>query len=135
MSVLPIQQPETHKEPLDIMNNVTILEQKPGELISKSTIEGIIQEIVSHLNPYKIILFGSYAKGNPTSESDLDLAIIADSDLPRYKRAKAIHLLFRPYPCSMDIVVYTPEEVKKWNGVINHITTEIFRTGQVVYER
>jgi len=44
-------------------------------------------------------------------------------------------LLFRPIPCSIEVLVYTPEEVAKWKGTTNHIITEAYRSGKVVYER
>ena len=34
---------------------------------------------------------------------------------------------------SMDILVYTPEEVEQWNGLPNHILTNVFKTGKVLY--
>ena len=58
-----------------------------------------------------------------------------DSTLPRHKRAAPIRLLFSPYPCPMDILVYTPTEVGKWQGTTNHIVTEALDRGKVVYER
>lgn len=38
-------------------------------------------------------------------------------------------------PCAMDILVYTSDEVARWKGTVNHIVTEAFETGRVVYER
>jgi hypothetical protein len=35
----------------------------------------------------------------------------------------------------MDILVYVPEEVARWNGIVNHIITEVMRRGKTVYER
>jgi uncharacterized protein len=80
-------------------------------------------------------LFGSYAAGQPTPDSDLDLLIVMDTDLPKHKRATPLKLLFRPMPCSMDILVYTPEEIDYWNGTVNHIITTVFQTGTALYER
>ncbi|MFQ5612593.1 MAG: nucleotidyltransferase domain-containing protein, partial [Anaerolineae bacterium] len=74
-------------------------------MLSQEDIDNIINTIVRHYRPDKIILFGSYAQGNPTEDSDLDLLVIKDSDLPRYKRAREIHKLFNPYPVAMDILV------------------------------
>jgi predicted nucleotidyltransferase len=80
-------------------------------------------------------VFGSYASGRPTPDSDLDLLVVMETALPRHKRAAPIRLLFRPMPCAMDILVYTPDEVAHWKGTVNHIVTEAFETGRVVYER
>jgi len=106
-----------------------------GELIPPETIEGVVRTIADNFSPEKIILFGSYANGKPTPDSDLDLLVIMESDQPRYRRASPLRLMFNPTPCAMDILVYTPEEVKKWNGTINHIVTVACKTGRVLYER
>lgn len=116
------------------MKNVAIKEQKAGEVIPVQTIEAIIRTIAENFSPQKIILFGSYATDHPTPDSDLDLLIIMETKLPRHKRAVPLRLFFHPLPCAMDIFVYTPEEVAYWNGVVNHIVTEAFRRGKVVYE-
>lgn len=117
------------------MATVSVQRQTIGELVPSSTIEGVTQAIAENFHPEKIILFGSYATGNPTPDSDLDFLVVMNSDQPRYKRSLPIQLMFKPYPCAMDILVYTPDEVKKWNGALNHIVTIAHRTGKVVYEQ
>ena len=117
------------------MATVNLKQQKYGELIDPETIDGVAKAIVENFHPEKIILFGSYASGNPTPDSDLDFLMVMDSDQPRYKRSHPLQLMFRPYPCAMDILVYTPQEVNKWNGVINHIVTIAHKTGRILYDR
>ncbi|MBF0173573.1 MAG: nucleotidyltransferase domain-containing protein [Magnetococcales bacterium] len=104
-------------------------------LISSETISKVVHTIVEHFNPVRIVLFGSYASGNPDPDSDLDLLIVMPSSLPRYKRALPIRMLFRPAPCSMDILVYTPEEVDHWMGTVNHIVTNALQSGRILHER
>jgi len=104
-------------------------------MISRKNIQEIIEKIAQNFFPEKIILFGSYAGGKPGPDSDMDLMIIMDTELPKYKRATQIRLLFNPTPCPMDILVYTPEEIEDWNGVTNHIITEVMEKGKVVYEK
>ena len=113
----------------------SLIEHKTGELIAPDTINAIVGEIVDRFSPERIIIFGSYASGKPTPDSDLDLLVVMDTELPRHKRSVPITLAFRPMPCAMDILVYTPEEVVEWNGTVNHIITEVFNSGKVVYER
>ena len=117
------------------METISVREQATGGLIPQETIDAVIRSIAERFSPHRIILFGSYATGHPTPDSDLDLFLIMDTDLPRYKRATPIRLLFQPAPCAMDILVYTPEEVARWNGTTNHIITEVLRDGKTVYER
>jgi len=55
-------------------------------MIGKDKISEIVNKIVIGYNPDKIILFGSYAYGNPKEDSDLDLFVIKDTDVPRPQR-------------------------------------------------
>jgi predicted nucleotidyltransferase len=114
---------------------VSLPSQKYNELIPQSTIEGIIKSIETHFNPCKIFLFGSYANGSANPDSDLDLLLVMDSDLPKHKRAIPIKLLFKPMPCAMNIFVFNLKEYDYWNGTENHIITEVTRYGKLMYER
>jgi uncharacterized protein len=117
------------------METTTLVPQVPGKLIPPETVNGVVQAIALRFDPYRIILFGSYAHGIATPDSDLDLLVIMETALPPHKRAAPLRLVFDPAPCAMDILVYTPDEVKRWNGTPNHILTEILRGGRTVYER
>lgn len=117
------------------MATVSLKRQQYGELISPETIDGVAKAIVENFHPEKIILFGSYASGTPTPDSDLDLLVVMESDQPRYRRSPPLRLLFRPVPCPMDILVYTPAEVNKWKEANSHIVTIAHNTGRVMYER
>ena len=116
------------------MKTVVIKEQKTGELVSQKTIKSVVRAIAQNFHPKKIILFGSYALNREKPDSDVDLLVIMESSLPHYKRSVAMQMLFRPMPCAIDILVFTPEEVDKWNGTPNHIITEAFLHGKVLYE-
>ena len=104
-------------------------------IISEAIIDQIVQKIVDQVNPLQVILFGSYARGMPDIDSDVDLFVIVESNLPRHKRSAKIRLLFSPAPCPLDILVYTPQEVESCSGVVNHIVTHVMTTGKVLYER
>jgi len=47
-------------------------------LEAKEYIQTLTSAIVEKINPEKVILFGSYAYGNPTFKSDIDLLVIMD---------------------------------------------------------
>lgn len=117
------------------MNTTALEKKKPDKILGEGAIQAMVNAIVEHFHPEKIVLFGSYADGKPTPDSDLDLLVVMDSSEPRHRRATPIRLLFRPTPCPMDILVFTPKEVAYWNGTVNHIITEAMSTGRTVYER
>ncbi|MBF8259969.1 MAG: DNA polymerase beta domain protein region [Actinobacteria bacterium] len=60
----------------------------------------------------KVILFGSYARGNPTPDSDVDLLVVWKTRRPRTERWMAVSKLFSRRPFPMDIVVRTPRQIK-----------------------
>ncbi|MDA8215729.1 MAG: nucleotidyltransferase domain-containing protein, partial [Nitrospiraceae bacterium] len=63
-------------------------------MITEDKIEEIKDKIVKTVSPEKIILFGSYATGEATEESDIDLVVIWDSDLNPHKRNLLLSRLF-----------------------------------------
>ena len=100
------------------------------------TLPGAIQRIVSELKPEKIILFGSYAYGDPTPDSDVDLLVIMNTKAREIDRYVAISNLLYPRQFPVDILVKTPKEVeaastKKGNFFMREILTK----GKVIYDR
>jgi len=101
--------------------------------------EALLREMVSRMlavgNPGRIVLFGSRARGTARADSDIDLLLIEDSDLPRYRRSgRYRRALVGLFP-SKDVVVYTPEEVARWRNVPNAFVTVALREGRTLYER
>ncbi|VVB92094.1 Nucleotidyltransferase domain protein [uncultured archaeon] len=101
--------------------------------ITDELIQKIKNRIVSGVHPEKIILFGSYAYGTPTKDSDLDLLVIMPSDEPMHKRILQIRKLLRDFRIPKDIIVYTPEEVENWKGASAAFITSVMRKGKVIY--
>jgi len=58
-----------------------------------------------------------------------------DSDLPGYKRARAVREQLRDFYCSKDIIVHTLAEVEKYKDLIGTIIYPAIRYGKVIYER
>ena len=78
----------------------------------------LLEEVVRRTrrvgSPERIVLFGSHARGNKRPDSDLDLLIVQDSDLPRYRRApRYLRALVGVFPAK-DVVVWTPAEIAAW---------------------
>ena len=104
-------------------------------MIDQQTIQHVTRVIASNLSPRRIILFGSSARGEAGPHSDLDLFIELDPPLPSRGRASQIKQLFDPYPCPMDIVVYSSEEVAFWKRAPASLVASALREGKVLYER
>ncbi len=105
------------------------------ELITENKIQEVVNKISYSYSPDKIILFGSYAKGNPDVTSDLDLLIIKDSALPRYKRGLEVRRLLFGSMIPIDLLVYTPREIEEQKNRKYSIVHEVLNTGKVIYER
>ena len=103
----------------------------------------LLVEALKQSDPYRIILFGSYASGTATDESDIDIIVILDNDNvsktyeERLNKKLHINRLVRKinYKVALDILVYSREEYKivKDNG--NYFIDEIEKTGKILYEK
>ncbi len=102
--------------------------------ISETLIQQVTEKIVRECHPHKIILFGSLAWGKPKQHSDLDLLVIMDSDVvrPDIRAMQAKRLLY-DFHCPMDLLVYTPEEVKACLQRGNLFILEILEEGRLLY--
>lgn len=95
---------------------------------------GKVEEIIEQIKPYnpeKIILFGSYARGEVNKYSDVDLIVIKTTNEAWSERLKRVRLLLRT-TTPVDVFVFTPQEfdkAKKNNPLIH----EISKHGKIVY--
>ena len=106
-------------------------------VITQQTIDSVVRTIVDRFHPRRIILFGSRARGDHRSDSDLDLFIEMEIDpamLPR-ERARLVRSAFSPYPCAMDLIVYTPEESAYWREAAASLPAAAYREGTMLHER
>lgn len=100
-----------------------------------SPLDEVISRIVDTAHPEKIVLFGSRARGDYRSDSDVDLLIIQKSSEPRYRRSIKIRKAITGLLPSKDIVVYTPEEVVEWENVPNSFVSTALSEGKILYEK
>jgi uncharacterized protein len=103
-------------------------------MIRQEQIDEITKKIVEYLQPKKIILFGSYAYGTPTEESDLDLLIVKDSDLPTRSQNRKVRKLLSGSKVPVDIVVKTPDEFEVYKDIIGTVIYPAYKFGKVLYE-
>jgi len=93
----------------------------------------IAQKVVHAFRPKNIILFGSYAYGKPTSDSDLDLLIVMETRDRPAERIRKVSDLFDPRPLPMDFIVLTPGEVRHRLSGFDPFLEEVFEKGQRLY--
>ncbi len=103
--------------------------------VSMRAVRAVVRQIAERFRPEKIILFGSYAAGNPGPDSDVDLLVIMETPLsPRQQRLEISRAL-SPRPFPMDIVVRTPQEIQRRIAAGDFFLRDIITTGKVLYER
>ena len=102
-------------------------------MISQEKIKEVIDRIVKNINPEKIILFGSYASGNPGEDSDLDILVIKEMKMPRYKRSREVKKHLRGMKIPIDVIVYTKKEVKEWKDTKTAFINQAMKQGKLLY--
>jgi len=106
-----------------------------GEVEARACIADMVSRIVEGFSPLKVILFGSYARGDASRDSDVDLLVVLPEvgnkreTTVRIRRALADALLPK------DIVVTTPAEIEQRGDVIGTVLRPALREGKVLYER
>jgi len=103
--------------------------------LDQQTLDQIVERIVKVLNPEKIILFGSYARGEAGPDSDVDLLVVADVPEGVTFRTIAVREAIGDTPFPMDLIVVTPDEWEMWHPFVNTVMGQAFKYGSVLYER
>lgn len=110
-------------------------------MVKDRKIRKLILDIVDRLKreyePERIILYGSYAYGKPTEDSDIDLFIVKDTDKRRVDRfVEVSRLLYdQERRISVSPMVYTPKEVEERLSLGDDFVEEILTRGEVLYVR
>jgi predicted nucleotidyltransferase len=99
------------------------------------TLPAALENLIREVNPEKVILFGSYAYGNPTPDSDVDLLVIVRTDESYRERYMRVARALRPRLFPLDLIVKTPEEVEEALRTFSPFLREILTRGICLYER
>jgi len=103
------------------------------ERIPQAAIDEVVQLIAEKFHPQKIILFGSYARGKPRPESDVDLLVIMDTPLKEVEQAIEICQQI-DYRFGLDLIVRTPERLQERLEMGDWFLRDVVEEGKVVYE-
>jgi predicted nucleotidyltransferase len=101
--------------------------------IPEEVIRELVAQIASEFQPKRIILFGSYAYGNPRPESDVDLLVIMDTPLSEIEQALQIRRKIKPR-FGVDLLVYKPARLEDRVRLGDWFLREITERGSIVYE-
>lgn len=104
-------------------------------MLNEDKITIIIQKLVETYQPNKIYLFGSYAWGVPTIDSDLDLMIIVAGSFEKpYRRMKPAYQALRGMKVPKDILVYTEDEFETYASEPSSLFYKIKKEGIKLFE-
>lgn len=102
-------------------------------MISLNQIQAFSQQIAEKFQPERIILFGSYASGKPTEDSDVDLLVILPFEELPVQMAIAIRQQIKaPFP--LDLMTRTPQQIQQRLDMGDFFIQDIMRNGRVLYE-
>jgi len=111
------------------MNAVTLTDND-----IKKELERIIENITDSISVNKIILFGSYAYGNPHSNSDIDLCVITEDKRRKIEIIWDIQeAAYKSAKHSLDILVYRPDEFSDRSDSVSTIEKTISNKGILIY--
>jgi predicted nucleotidyltransferase len=102
---------------------------------AQRVIKKITNRIVRKFHPDKIILFGSYARGEVTRDSDIDLLVIMAIEGSNRQKMVQIYDEIGAVGIPKDVLVYTPAQVRKYGNVAGTTLKAALREGVIVYEK
>lgn len=101
----------------------------------KKEVEKSIDKIKEHYKPEKIFIFGSFARGKITPDSDVDFFIIKRTKKTRRERQREVSRILIDREVPMDILVFTPAETEKRKKLGDPFILDILNSGKLVYAK
>jgi len=103
-------------------------------MVSRNEIQTFVDDVIRQFRPQEVILFGSYAYGIPTRDSDVDLLVVMEHEKSALKAALDIRLTCpRQFP--LDLIVRSPAYLRDRLAHHDSFHCEIFEKGERMYER
>lgn len=102
-------------------------------MIKQEEIKAVVKTIAENYKPDKIYLFGSFAWGKPTYDSDVDLFIIKEASERRFDRQLKVRMMLSG-KVPVDILVYNKKEIEERIGWGDLFIQKILTQGKLVYD-
>lgn len=103
-------------------------------MISGEQIQQAVERLVAAANPSKVILFGSYARGDATENSDLDLVVIEPEVVNQFDEMVRLRNVMGDMPVGVDLLVYSDREASRRSQVPGTLLYWAFKEGRVMYD-
>jgi uncharacterized protein len=118
----------------DTLSNPDTSVTRVMHVVEQNVLDEMVRRLVAEFQPEQIILFGSYAWGEPTEDSDIDLFVIVSESAER-----PIDRMHRAYRCvsglgmPVDVLVRTRAQVERFRDVYASLECEVLERGKVLY--
>jgi uncharacterized protein len=94
----------------------------------------LVERLRSTFDLRRVVLFGSRANLTANADSDVDLLVIVESDLPyRIRQGRAHSSVYKLFPYSLDLIVLTPEEASRMAGIPFSVVGKAMAEGELLY--
>ena len=103
-------------------------------MISEQTIQQAVGRLVAAAKPSKIILFGSYARGDATEDSDLDLMVIEPEVSNKFDEMVRLRNVMGDMDIGVDLLVYSDLEASRRSQVPGTVLYWAYKEGRVMYD-
>lgn len=103
-------------------------------MISRATINKAVDILVREARPQKIILFGSFARGEETEESDADFFIIEKNVRDKRREMVRLRKALSPLRIPVDLMVSDEKTVREWGSIPSTTMYWALKEGEVLYE-
>jgi len=104
-------------------------------MVSDKVIGEMAQRLVEKFDPLKIVLFGSHARGDARTHSDVDLLVIMPDGTHTRKAAISMLSELRNADAATDVVVATPHTLRAFGDSVGMVYRPALREGKTIYER
>ena len=101
----------------------------------EALIREMVERIVAGFDPEKIILFGSFARGDAGPDSDVDLLVVKAVEGSRREERVRIGAALHGMGIAKDVVVATPEDIERRGDLVGTVLRPALREGRVLYDR
>ena len=102
-------------------------------MVAMKDIRNLSRRIARQFRPRRIVLFGSYAEGQAGPDSDVDLLVVLPHKGDAVEKSVEIRLATRP-PFPLDLLVRTPQEIRRRRAMGDTFMRDIVEKGKVLYE-
>ena len=103
-------------------------------VIDVKEIHGRVSMAARRLHAREAWLFGSYARGEASENSDVDILFVVDDDSPHLTLIRTARKLMRDWHVPKDILVYRNDEFQDWQKVVGSLCYRVKMEGVRLYE-